>query len=84
MDETSTEKSNEKTKKVERLELRPDSLTRQLTVITRPKPNITKMARSSVLNKVKAFLPTAQKAETDLWKEMKVNVRLPLSFLQRF
>jgi hypothetical protein len=70
MDEAD-EKSNKK--KIERLELRPDSLTRQLTVITRPKPKITKMERSSVLNKVKAFLPTAQKAETDLWKEMKIN-----------
>merc|ERR1712227_520111 len=45
---------------------------RQLTVITRPKPNFKKVEKSSVLGKVKAFMPTIQKAEVDLWKEMKL------------
>ena len=61
-------------KKPERLELRPGNLDRQLTVITRPKPNFKKVEKSSVLGKVKAFMPTIQKAEVDLWKEMKLKV----------
>ena len=65
-----------KVKQNERLELRPNlALDRQLTMITRKKPNITKVERSGALNKVLAFLPTIQKAESDLWREMKVKVR---------
>ena len=60
--------------KNERLELRPNARDAQLTVITRKKPTITKIERSGVLNKVKAFLPTINKAQSDLWRDMKVNV----------
>ena len=69
-------------KKPERLELRPGNLDRQLTVITRPKPNFKKVEKSSVLGKVKAFMPTIQKAEVDLWKEMKLKVLNNHKFFQ--
>lgn len=68
------EQDGKRNKKPERLELRPGNLERQLTVITRPKPVFKKIEKSSVLGKVKAFMPTIQKAEVDLWKEMKIKV----------
>jgi hypothetical protein len=68
-------------KKNQRLELRPNALEKQLTVINRKRPNIVKVERSSVLSRVRAFIPEMKKAETDLWQEMKKEVTSILNFL---
>ena len=64
-------------KKNERLELRSEvkSLESRLSEITRKKPTIKKI-ESSVLSRVKAFIPEMKKGEVDLWMKMKVDVRI--------
>lgn len=43
----------------------------KLSEITRKKPQFGKVAKSSVLDRVKAFMPELKKGEVDLWAEMK-------------
>ena len=43
----------------------------KLSQITRKKPQFAKVEKSSVLDRVKAFMPELKKGEVDLWAEMK-------------
>jgi len=62
----------------QRLELRPEmshsNLESKLSEITRKKPKFKKIEKSSVLSKVKAFIPQMKNGEVDLWKQMKTEV----------
>ena len=57
-------------RKNEKLEVK-DQLQCKLSEITRKKPQFGKVAKSSVLDRVKAFMPELKKGEVDLWAEMK-------------
>ena len=62
----------------ERLELRSENSTARkleskLSEMTRKKPKITNM-KSSVLSRVKAFIPEMEKGEVDLWQQIKLEV----------
>ena len=52
---------------------KPD-IAAKLSMITRKKPNFTKIEQSSILSRVKAFMPELKKGEVDLWQEMKNKV----------
>merc|ERR1712168_336414 len=49
---------------------KPD-IAAKLSMITRKKPNFTKIEQSSILSRVKAFMPELKKGEVDLWQEIK-------------
>lgn len=49
-------------------------LAQKLTVIDRPKPKIYPVAQSSILSRVRTFMPAMQKAQEDLYKKMKAEV----------
>jgi len=46
-------------------------LAEKLTVIDRPKPKIYSVAQSSILSRVRTFMPAMQKAQVELYKKMK-------------
>jgi hypothetical protein len=58
-------------------------LAEKLTVIDRPKPKIYSVAQSSILSRVRTFMPAMQKAQVELYKKMKAEVSWQLSIILR-
>ena len=58
-------------------------LAEKLTVIDRPKPKIYSVAQSSILSRVRTFMPAMQKAQVELYKKMKAEVSWLLSIILR-
>jgi len=59
-------------------------LAKKLTVIDRPKPKIYPVAQSSILSRVRTFMPAMQKAQVDLYKKMKAEVSYELLKILRY